>query len=136
MGECVAAVDRQEKKLRQYLAEETQDEVFGHQRFPSRGRQNEGVAGPRLFCVDVELLGLAGGLGASPGNDQDVLESVGIEGSPRQTDDAFPLIARKVLRFSVRSLDEDPVDGSLQMRAFGAAVRARVRSRRKSSVCT
>ena len=50
------------------------------------------MGGPRLFCVDVELLGLAGRLGASPGDDKDVLESMGIKGSPRQTNDTFPLI--------------------------------------------
>jgi len=51
------------------------------------------MGGPRLFGVGVELLGLAGGLGTSPGDDGDVLESVGIKGSPRQTNNAFPLIA-------------------------------------------
>jgi hypothetical protein len=76
-----------------HLAEESQDEVFGHQRFPSRGCQDEGVAGARLFCVGVELLGLAGRLGAGPSDDEDVLESVGIEGIPRQTNDALPLLA-------------------------------------------
>jgi hypothetical protein len=89
---CVAALNRQEKKSSD-LTEETQDEVFGHQRFPSRGRQDEGVTGACLFCVNVELLGLAGGLGAGPGDDEDVLESVGIEGIPRQTNDALPLLA-------------------------------------------
>jgi hypothetical protein len=134
---CVAVLNRQGKNMSPHLAEETQDEVFGHQRFPSRGGQDEGVAGARLFCVGIELLGLAGGLGAGPGDDEDVLESVGVESIPRQTDDALPLLARKVLRFAIRSLDEDPVDGSLQMGAFGAAVRARLRSRRRnSSGCT
>ena len=51
------------------------------------------MAGARLFCVGVELLGLAGGLGAGPGDDEDVLESVGIEGIPGQTNDALPLFA-------------------------------------------
>ena len=50
------------------------------------------MAGSRLFCVDVELLGLAGGLGASAGDDGDVLESMDIKGGPRQTNDTFPLI--------------------------------------------
>jgi hypothetical protein len=51
------------------------------------------MGGSRLFCVDVELLGLAGGLCTGPGDDDDVLESMGIEGSPSQTNDTFTLIA-------------------------------------------
>lgn len=68
------------------------------------------MGGSCLFRVDVELLGLAGGLGTGPGDDGDVLETMGIEGSPSQTDDTFPFIAREVLRFSVRSLDNNPGD--------------------------
>jgi hypothetical protein len=51
------------------------------------------MCGSRLFRVDIELLGLAGGLSTGPGDDGDVLESMGIEGSPSQTNDTFPLIA-------------------------------------------
>jgi len=51
------------------------------------------MGGSGLFRVNVELLGLAGGLGTSPGDDGNVLESMGIEGSPSQTNDTFPLIA-------------------------------------------
>ena len=89
---CVVALNTQEKKSSD-LAEETQDEVFGHQRFPSRRGQDEGITGARLFCVNVELLSLAGGLGPGPGDDEDVLVSVVIEGIPRETNDALPLLA-------------------------------------------
>jgi hypothetical protein len=51
------------------------------------------MGGSRLFRVDVELLGLTGGLGTGPGDDDDVLESMGIEGNASQTNDTFPLIA-------------------------------------------
>jgi hypothetical protein len=77
--------------------------------------QNEGMTGSALCCVDVELLGLAGGLRASPGDDEDVLETICIKKrGPRQMDDAFMLITRKVLRLSVRSLDGDPGNRSLE----------------------
>jgi len=66
------------------------------------------MTGSGLFCVDVELLGLAGGLRTSPGDDEDVLETVRIKRGPRQIYDAFTLLVREVLRLSVRSLDEDP----------------------------
>ena len=92
MRACVAVLNGQEKKKSPDLAEEAQDEVFGHQRFPSRRRQDKGVTGARLFCVNVELLGLAGGLGPGPGDDEDVLVSVVIEGIPRETNDALPLL--------------------------------------------
>jgi hypothetical protein len=71
------------------------------------------MTGSALCCVDVELFGLAGVLRASPDNDDDVLETVRIKRRPRQMDDAFALIARKVLRLSVRSQDEDPGNRSL-----------------------
>jgi hypothetical protein len=76
-----------------HLAKETQDEVFSHRCLPSRGGQNEGMASPRLFCVDIKLLGLASGLGAGPCDDGDVLESMGIKDSPSQTNDTFPLVS-------------------------------------------
>ena len=59
------------------------------------------MGGSRLFRVDVELLGLAGGLGTGTSDHADVLEPMGIEGSPGQTNNTFPLIAREVLRVSV-----------------------------------
>jgi hypothetical protein len=68
------------------------------------------MGGSRFFRVDVELLGLAGGLGTGPGDDGDVLESMGIEGGPSQTNNTFPLIAWEVLRFTIRSLDNNPGD--------------------------
>lgn len=75
------------------------------------------MSGPGLLCVDVELLGLTCRLCASPGDDGDVLKAMDIEGVPRQTDGTFTLFVRKVLRFSVRSLDNNPGDGSLHSRS-------------------
>jgi hypothetical protein len=43
---------------------------------------------------------------------------MGIEGSPSQTNNTFPLIAREVLRFSVRSLDNNSGDRPLNIIAF------------------
>ncbi len=51
------------------------------------------MAGSRLFCIDVELLGLAGRLGASPSDDTNVLKSMSIKSSARQMNDTSPLIA-------------------------------------------
>lgn len=50
------------------------------------------MASPRPFCVNIKLLGLASGLGTGPCDDGDVLESMGIKGSPSQTNDTFPLV--------------------------------------------
>jgi hypothetical protein len=92
---------------------ETQDELFGHLGSPSRRCQDESVGCTCLFRIDVELLCLARRLRAGPRDDEDVLVSMGIEGISRQTYCTFTLIMRKVLSLSVRSLNEDPVDGSL-----------------------
>jgi hypothetical protein len=59
------------------------------------------------------LLGLARGLRARACDDGDVLVTMGIKGISRQTDCAFAFIVRKVLRLSVRSLNDDPSNGSL-----------------------
>ena len=50
------------------------------------------MGGSCLFRVGIELLSLAGGLGTGPGDHGDVVEFIGIEGGPSQTNNTFPLV--------------------------------------------
>jgi len=74
------------------------------------------MGGSCLVRVDVELLSLAGGLCASPGNDDDVFVLVGVKCGSNQMDSTFTLVVGEVLRFTIRSLNKDTGYRSL---AFG-----------------
>ena len=80
---------------------ETQYELFSHSGFPSGWCQDEGMGGTRLLRIDIELLGLSCRLRACSGDHKDVLESVGIERGPCETDGAFALLMREMLCLSI-----------------------------------
>ncbi len=80
-----------------HLVMETQDQLFSHRRSPSRWCQDEGMGGTRLLRIEVELLCLSRRLRARSSDHKDVLEPVGIECGPCETDGAFAFLMREML---------------------------------------
>jgi hypothetical protein len=59
------------------------------------------MASPCFLGVDAQFLGLSGGLSTSASNDENVLESILVEGLACESDGLLPLLMGEVLCFAV-----------------------------------
>jgi hypothetical protein len=90
-----------ERKGAAYLAMESKNILDGHLRWPGGGCQDEAMASPCLFGIGAQFLGLSGGLSTGASNDENVLESILVEGLACEGDGLLSLLMREVLCFAV-----------------------------------
>lgn len=86
---------------------------LGHLRRPDGRGKDKRVSRPSLLCIYTKFLRLFGRLSSGTGDDHDILEPVGIQSLPRESDSVFTLIMREMLSFAIAALNQDARNAAL-----------------------